>query len=159
MSIVDYMSEPERQSWVTLIADGLVFVWFWKVMAPGWSLMPDNFSPSELGGLYLKLVIITIIYHAVISAAFALKSRNEGLDRDERDVEIQSAGARAGYSALQIGLGVVIVTALLGYVIGETYTPPISLDTPVQFLFALTMVSYGADLLRHAVIVLRYRAA
>ena len=163
MSIVETMSEPERQSWVTLIADGLVFIWFWKTIAPGWSLMPRALSPSEAGGLFLILVIITIFYHAVIGAAFALRANKDGVEKDERDLEIQSFGARIGYSALQIGLGVIIVIALVTYVAGTDYAPPnvvsspINLTTPVQFLFALVFLSYVADLMRHGVIVARYR--
>lgn len=158
MTIVDDMTEPERQSWITLIADGLVFLWFWKAMAPGWSLMPQNLSPAEVSGLFFKLVIITIVYHAVISAAFELRRRSDGVDQDERDREIQSAGARLGYTVLQFGLGAIIVSALLSYVAGADYTGPVTLDTPVQFLFALVFISYAADLFRHGMIVFRYRA-
>jgi hypothetical protein len=158
MSIIADMSEPERQSWITLLADGFVFVWFWKAMAPGWSLTPENLTPSETGSLFLKLVIVVIFYHIVISAFFALRSRHSGVDRDERDLVIQSFGTRIGYLTLQFGLGVIIVIALASYVVGDTYMPPISLTTPVQFIFALTFVSYVADLMRHGVAVIRYRA-
>lgn len=158
MSIVADMSEPERQSWVTLIADGFVFAWFWKTMAPGWSLIPDSFTPSETGALFLKLVVITIFYHVVISLVFEFRRRKGGVDKDERDLEIQSFGTRVGYMTLELGLGVIIVTALLSYVFSESYSPPITLTTPVQFIFALTFLSYVADLLRHGVAVIRYRA-
>lgn len=158
MSIVESMSEPERQSWITLIADGLVFTWFWKTMAPGWSLVPDNFTPSETGGLFLKLVIITIFYHIVISLAFEFRRRQGGLAKDERDLEIQSFGTRVGYMTLELGMGFIIVTALLSYVLSETYSPPFALTTPVQFIFALTFLSYVAELLRHGVAVIQYRA-
>lgn len=159
MSIIENMSEPERQSWITLIADSFVFIWFWKAMAPGWSLVPDNFTPSETGGLFLKLVIITIFYHIVISLVFEFRRRKGGVEKDERDLEIQSFGTRVGYTALQLGVGVIIVVALMSYVVGETYQPPYKLTTPVQFIFALTFVSYVSDLLRHGAAVVRYRAA
>ena len=157
MTILDDMTETERQSWITLIADGLVFLWFWKAMAPGWSLVPQRFSPAEAGGLFFKLVIVTIIYHAIISAVFEIRRRHDGVDEDERDIEIQSAGSRLGYTLLQLGLGAVIISALLSYVAGENYIGPVTLDTPVQFLFALVFISYVADLARHGLIVYRYR--
>lgn len=157
MSIIADMSEPERQSWVTFLADGLVFIWFWKTVAPGWSLVPDAFSPSETAGLYLRLVIITIFYHAAISIIFALRRRKDNVDKDERDLEIQSFGTQVGYLALHFGLGVLIVTALLSYIVGDTYTPTIALTTPFQFIFAMTFISYAADLSRHGAALLRYR--
>lgn len=158
MSIVANMSEPERQSWVTLLADGLVFIWFWKAIAPGWSLTPANMSPADTGALFFKLVIIAIIYHTVIGAAFSYRRRKGDIERDERDVEIQSFGTRIGYFALHLGVGLVTVGILLSYVIGEDYTPSILFTTPVEILFSLVFVSYLADLLRHAVVVVRYRA-
>lgn len=157
MSIIADMSEPERQSWVTFLADGLVFMWFWKAVAPGWSLVPDEFSPSETAGLYLNLVIITIFYHTVISIVFALRRRKGNIDKDERDLEIQSFGTRIGYLALHFGLGFMIVTALLSYIVGDSYAPPIALTTPFQFIFAMTFISYAADLSRHGAALLRYR--
>jgi len=159
MSIIADMSEPERQSRVTLLADGLVFIWFWKAMAPGWSLIPSHLSPAEIGGLFFKLVLITIFYHTVISIAFEVRRRKDGIEKDERDVEIQSFGTRVGYWTLEVGLGIIIVTALLSYIVGDTYSSPVALTTPVQFIFALTFLSYVADLLRHGVAVARYRAS
>jgi hypothetical protein len=157
MSIIPDMSEPERQSWVTLLADGFVFIWFWKAVAPGWSLLPDAFSPEETAGLFLKLVIITIFYHAAISIIFALRRGKGNVERDERDLDIQSHGMRVGYLALQFGVGVLIVSALLSYIIGEDYVAPVALTTPFQFIFAMTFISYVADLSRHGAALLRYR--
>mgnify|MGYP000430200998 CR=1 FL=1 len=157
MSIIADMSEPERQSWVTFLADGLVFIWFWKAVAPGWSLLPDAFSPEETAGLFLKLVIITIVYHVAISLAFALRRGKGNVERDERDLDIQSYGTRVGYLALHFGLGALIVSALLSYIIGDDYLSPIALTTPFQFIFAMTFISYVADLSRHGAALLRYR--
>lgn len=157
MSIVENMSEPERQSWVTFMADGLVFLWFWKMIAPGWSLSPVNFSPSETGELFFKLIIVAIFYNAIIGAVFALRRRHNGVDRDERDVEIQSFGSRVGYMALQFGVGLIIVGILLSYVRGGDFTSPLNFDAPVEILFSLVCISYLADLLRHGVIIAHYR--
>ena len=157
MSIIADMSEPERQSWVTFLADGLVFLWFWRKIAPGWSLSPMNFSPSETGELFLKLIIVAIFYNAVIGAVFAVRRRQNGVDSDERDLEIQSFGSRVGYMALQFGVGLVIVGMLVSYVIGDEFTGSLNFDTPVEILFSLVFISYVADLLRHGVIIARYR--
>lgn len=157
MSIVESMSEPERQSWVTFIADGLVFIWFWKTIAPGWSLNPINFSPSETGGLFLKLIIVAIFYNVIIGAVFALRRRHSGVDRDERDVVIQSFGSRVGYMALQFGVGLLMIGILLSYVMGGDFTGSLNLTRPLKFSFSLVFISYLADLLRHGVIIARYR--
>ncbi|WP_189498096.1 hypothetical protein [Algimonas arctica] len=158
MSIITDMSEPERQSWITLLADGFVFVWFWKAIAPGWSLNPSNLSPGETGELFLKLVIITIFYHAVIGIIFSVRRRQGEVDRDERDVAIQSFGSRVGYIALHAGVGLTTVGILMSYIIADEYTGSIAFETPVEILFSLVFVSYVADLMRHGAVVLRYRA-
>jgi len=37
MTRIEDMSETQRQSWITLIADGAVFIWFWQKMTAGLS--------------------------------------------------------------------------------------------------------------------------
>lgn len=160
MSVIANMSEPERQSWITLIADGFVFVWFWKTMTSGWSLTPHEMSPGQLGQIYLSLVIITIIYHAVIAGFFEFRKRGGGgIEQDERDVLISAMGSKLGYSVLQIGVGVILVAAVINYAYGADVVPFLYIETPVQFLFAITFISYAADLVRHVAILLRYQAS
>lgn len=157
MSIIATMNHQERQSWVTLLADGLVFVWFWKAMAPGWSFVPDALTRAELGQTYLGLVLVTIFYHAVIGAAFALTEKREAFESDERDALINAAGTKFGYSVMQVGAGVILVAAVIGYAFETDVVPFLSIQTFVQLLFAITFVSYLADLVKHATIVAQYR--
>ena len=156
VSAVENMSEAERQSWITLIADSLVLAWFWKTMTPGWSLIPSEMSRAELGQIYLSLVVITIIYHAVIASFFEIRKRGSGVEQDERDLLIAAFGANTGYTVLQFGVGLILVSGIMGYAYEADIVPFLSIQTPVQFLFAITFMSYAADLVRHALILTRY---
>ena len=156
MSRLETMSTPERESWATFIADGLVFAWFLKILLANWTSEPGLRTPEDLTSVYVTLIVITIIYHAVISAVFSAYRRQKGIASDERDVMIQGQGFRAGYLALQLGCGFVLIIGLLSFIAGSEYLSPIRIDTPVQFILGLTAVSYVASLIRHGVILWRY---
>lgn len=158
MTRLEDMSEPERESWVTFIADALVFAWFWKTMAPGWSLTPDAFTPEQLGRVFLTLVIITIIYHIIIRLFFEIRRRDAAIEHDERDDLIQSASSKLAYGVLQFGAGFIGVVGLLSYIGGVDYVAPLRIDTPVQYVFSIVVASYVASLVRHGSAIIRYSA-
>ncbi|RKQ71252.1 hypothetical protein DES40_0565 [Litorimonas taeanensis] len=158
MTKIEDMSEPQRQSWITLLADGAVFIWFWKHMTGNFGLTPKAFTPSELGVFFIQFIIITIIVHTGIAIAFELRKRKAEFQKDERDIDIARRGSHAGYRGLQIGLGIIVVTLILQYIVGSDYHGAISVIEPVEMVFALCGVSYLADLYRHAVILWGYRS-
>ncbi|MGB3457347.1 MAG: hypothetical protein WBG08_04470 [Litorimonas sp.] len=158
MSALDTMSAPERRSWATLIADGLVFIWFWKAVTPVGTWLPADRPAEELGGVFFALIIVTIIVHAVIAAMFERRRRTDGVEQDERDVEVQAHGAKAGYAVMQWGVGILICLTLMGYIAPENFEQAVVIRSVVQLLFAMVALAYIADLTRHAVILLRYRA-
>jgi uncharacterized membrane protein len=135
-----------------------VFAWFWKTMAPGWSLSPQAFTPEALGRVFLSLVIVTIAYHIVISLIFEFRRRNAGIERDERDDLIQSHSSRLAYTVLQFGVGVIAIMGLLSYIGGADYLSLLRIETPVQYIFSLVAVSYLASLIRYGSAVIRYSA-
>ncbi|WP_409433790.1 hypothetical protein ACJ3XI_04600 [Litorimonas sp. RW-G-Af-16] len=157
MTRIKDMSEPERQSWITLLADGAVFIYFWQKMAYGWQFKPEHFEPAELGVVVFQIVVVTIILHAVIASIFAVRSRNEAAAKDERDVEIARRGSQNGYMFLQIGVGTILVTLLLQYMAGQAYSGPISVIKPVEMIFYLAAISYLADLFKQITKILAYR--
>lgn len=158
MTRIDEMSEPQRQSWIKIMADGAILIWFWKAMTGDFGLSPQDFSPAQTSGIFIKLVIITIILHAGISIAFEMRKKKERYQKDERDMEIARKGSQAGYWFLQVGVGFVIITLLAQFVIGDVYQGPVSVINPVEMLFALCLISYLSDLYRHGTILWAYRA-
>lgn len=158
MTRIEDMTEPQRQSWITFLADGAVFIWFWKNMTGGFSLSPRHFEPAELGAFFLQFVIVTIIVHAAITIAFEVRKKKSEFEKDERDIEIARKGSHAGYSFFYFGIGAVVVTLILQYVIGADYQGPISVINPVEMVLALCVVSFLADLYRHGTIIWAYRS-
>ncbi len=155
---IEDMSEPHRQSWITLLADSAVFIWFWKNMTGGFNLTPLALEPTQVGAFFLELVIVTIIVHTGIAIAFETRKRKVKFEKDERDVEIARRGSHAGYGFLQCAVGAILVTLLLQYVFGDDYQGPVSVIQPVQMLFALCFASYLADIYRHGTIIWAYRS-
>lgn len=158
MTRIEDMSETERQSWIALLADGVVFFWFWQKMTFGRALAPEAMSLESFGRIILGLVILTIILHAIIAAFFEFRKRREAVERDERDLEIERKGAHMGYRFMQIGTGCVVVGVFLSHrYLGADYLSTFPMQTPVQIIFYLLVVSYLAALLKQAVMIIAYR--
>ena len=158
MTNIEDMSEPERQAWITLLADGAVFAYFWSKTTIGLSPKLIHTNINEFGEIILGVVIVTVILHAVIAAIFDMRKRKEPYQKDERDITIEHKGAHWGYRLMQWGVGGVIVTLLLHNLIGADYIPPISIQKPAEIIFALLVVSYIADLVKQGVMIWAYRA-
>jgi len=136
---IEDMSEAERQSWITLLADGAVLIYFCRAMTTGSIWVPDHYEPAALGEIFIGLVIVTIILHAGIASVFARR------------------GSRNGYGVLQFGLGIIIISILVGYAAGDGFEGMIKLQTPVQIIFYLTALSYIADLVKQGSMIIDYR--
>ena len=157
MTKIEDMSEPERQAWITLLADGAVFAYFWSKTTIGLSPKLIHTEMRDFGEIILGVVIVTVILHAVIATIFDLRKRKEPYEKDERDITIERKGAHWGYRLMQWGVGGVIVTLLLHNLIGPNYIPPISIQKPAEIIFALLVVSYIADLVKQGIMIWAYR--
>lgn len=157
MTKIEDMSEPERQAWITLIADGAVFIWFWDKMTVGLSPRPIHTDMDEFGSVVVGVVIFTIILHAIIASVFDARKRKEKYQKDERDSLIEGHASKWGYTIMQWGVGIIIITMFLHTLIGSHYTPPVSFQKPAEIIFALMVVSYVADLAKHVLMVKAYR--
>jgi len=159
MTRIEDMSETQRQSWITLIADGAVFIWFWQKMTAGLSPQVVYNEMSEFGEIILGVIIVTIIMHVIISSIFELRKREDTYEKDERDIQIEHKGAHWGYGILQFGIGSIIFMLFMHNSFGAEYTPTFSIQTPIEIIFALLVVSYIASLVKHGVMIMAYRAA
>lgn len=135
---------------------GAVFAWFWQKMTVGLSPVPIAYDMGEFGEIVVGIIILTIILHVAISIVFEMSAKDKKSKRDERDVAIERRGSFWGYRTLQIGLGVVIVGMLMSGAIGEDYQALIAFSSPVQIIFGLIVISYVADLVKHAVMIHGY---
>lgn len=156
MTSIENMTSTQRQSWLILLADGAVFLWFWQKMTSGFSIRPIDFEPGEFAGIIVGVVFLTVVLHTVISIIFEIKSKQQKSKRDERDIEIDRRGSHVGYRILQIGVGVVVVAMIMTSGFPEEFKDHIQLVTPVQIIFSLMVVSYVADLSKHAVMIHGY---
>ena len=150
------MSETQRQAWITLLADGAVFAYFWSKTTMGLSPQLIHTDITEFSGIILGVVIVTIIVHSVIGVIFDMRKRKEVYKKDERDIAIERKGAHWGYRLMQWGLGGIIVTLLMHNLISD-YAPPLSIQKPAEIIFAMLVFSYVADLVKQGVMIWAYR--
>lgn len=160
MTLISDMSEPERQSWITVMADICVFTIFIKAMTSGripGNLRVDTSDAAGLVGVYIWIIVATIIIHGVIASIFALRGRTSGLERDERDIEIERKGARNGFWLVSIAINIIIFQLLVENSLPDDYAPLFSVLSPSHMFFALMTTMFLGDIVYRATMVLAYR--
>jgi len=164
MTLIEDMSETQRQAWITLLVDGAVFIYFWAKMTTAGSI--DTLTPSGLGYLALKVIIITIVLHAIINAVFAARTRGEHDSfKDERDIEIERKGNSYGFYVLSAFVYILAGQILLqnGFDTipntGEDYGYKSWFDyqNTSHLVFALFTASFVSDIIRNGAMILSYR--
>ena len=156
MTKIQDMSSTQRNSWLVVLADGAVFAWFWQKMTVGLSPIPIAYDMIEFGKIVLGVIILTVILHAVIASIFEFATGSQKSERDERDVLIERRGAAWGYRILQIGVCAVVFGIFWGHVWHESHEVTSVFTSHVEIIFGLMVVSYIADLAKHAVMLHGY---
>ena len=162
------MSEVERRSWATLLVDVAVFIWFWKQMTGGFAFIAApklaHTQASDIVGIFIGVIIVTIVLHAIIASVFALRAGEDKGEKDERDIEIERKGAAAGFWVLTIVINIIAITLLLEYsavsaegTFVEGYEPPYSVISPPYMFFALTTLAFIGDIIKNATMVIAFR--
>ena len=160
MALIANMSEPERKSWITLMADLCVFSIFIKSMTSGRfpnSLSIDTNEASGLVGVYILVIVATIIIHVIIAGIFAVRGKAGGFERDERDAIIERKGARNGFWVISIAINIVIFQLLLGYSMPSGFGPLFSVMSPSHMFFALMATMFLGDIVYRMTMVIAYR--
>lgn len=159
MTRIEDMSETERQSWMTLIVDVFVFIWFWKQMTSGFgqSFQIMDYPIKGIVSNYVAVIVITILLHIGISIYFEMRRRkDDDKSKDERDLIIERKGAANGFRFLAIAINVVIVQILLENSLNghETF---VSLAKVSHLYFVLLAVAFIGDIIKNGTMVLAYR--
>jgi len=164
MTYIEDMSETQRQAWITLIVDVFVFIYFVGKITGGFTIL--TLSASGLSYLMLKVVIITVIMHAIIHGVFAARRRSDDdLIKDERDIRIERKGNSYGFFILAAFLYVIIFQILLqnGFdgldnpQSNHSYKSWFNYTNTTHLVFALTAASFAADIVRNSVMIMTYR--
>ena len=155
MTRIEDMSETERQAWMTLIVDVTVLIYFVQTMTTGWSI--NTFSPAELLSIFIGIIIVTIILHAVIAGVFELRKRNDEVEeKDERDINIERKGAALAFGFLAVAINIVIGQLLLENTI-EGHSFAVSLKNLSHLFFILTGIAFIGDIIKNGRMILAYR--
>jgi len=144
MTRIEEMTEPQRQSWITLLADGAVFIWFLRRMLSGRNL--TDLPPGELLATFAVVIGWTIVAHIVIAVIFETRRKDSSPQSDERDADIARRGDKTGYYVLCVFVSIFIVTFLIENAAGKDYQGPVSVVSPTAIFFWLICALYCADL-------------
>lgn len=161
MTLIKDMSETERQSWMTLIADVSVFYWFWQKMTYGRmpSFRIERYEPGVLLSIFITAIVLTIILHVVIASIFGLqKGDDDDEGVDERDITIQRKGAAYGFGFLAVAINIILGQMLLENTI-EGYEFALSLNHMSHMFFVLMAITFIGDIIKNGVMVMAYRNA
>lgn len=159
MTKLEDMSETERQSWMTLLVDVSVFIWFVSKMTYGRfpNLSLETISPDGLMKLYISVIVITLILHAVIAAIFAARRRSDHTEeKDERDILIDRKGAAYGFGFLAVMLNIVTFMYLFENTV-DGYDFWLSLNNVSHMFFVLLSLAFVGDIIKNTVMVLAFR--
>lgn len=154
MTRIEDMTEPQRQSWITLIADGTIFIWLLQRMLDGRSLI--ELSPGQLLTLFGVTVGLTIAAHIIIAIIFESRKKGSGESADERDADIARRGDRVGYCILACFVNVFIFMYLMQNAFGSDYQVSVNVTSPTAIFFWLIVAAYSADLAKHAIKLWHY---
>ena len=158
------MSETQRQAWITLLVDAIVFVIFLKGMTTGYSI--DSLPAGALSSFVIGLIIATVFLHIIIQSVFAARVRlldREEEIKDERDIRMERKGATYGFYVLSIFL-----TILIGHIViqnGLGAVPEIAdhrqsffdFTNPSHLVFALILATFIGDIVKNAVMIRSYQ--
>ena len=159
MTRLEDMSETERQSWMTLLVDAAVFIWFVNKMTYGRlpNLSLETIPPSGLMKIYIGVIVVTIILHAVIAGLFAARRRSDhSTEKDERDVKIDRKGAAYGFGFLAVMINIVTFMYLFENTV-EGYDFWLSLNNVSHMFFVLLAMAFVGDIIKNTVMVLAFR--
>lgn len=163
MTLIEDMSETQRQAWITFIVDVTVFAIFIKGMTTAFSI--DTLSAGGLSRFVISLIVATVILHIIIQSVFAARKRGEPDDdfKDERDIRIERKGASYGFYALSI-----LVSVLIGHIViqngidaipgtTEGYRGAFDYTNTSHLVFALIFATFIGDIIKNAVMIMAYR--
>jgi len=149
------MSETHRQAWATLIVDVTVFIFFLQKMVVGDSV--NDYAPKELVGIFVGLIIVTIILHAVIASVFAVRKRSDDTElKDERDIKIERKGASYGFYFLAVVMNIMAGQLLLETSITD-YQGVVTMTNTSHLFFVLVSAAFIGDIIKNGVMVLSFR--
>ena len=114
--------------------------------------------------VFVGLIILTIIAHAIVAGLFAAK-RKEDIDsldfepreKDERDLEIERKAERYSHWFIYGAINVIIFQLLFENNFTPDFDPPFSVIGVSNMFFALMATLFIGDLIKRVTMVLQYR--
>jgi len=161
MKYIEDMSPAEAYSWVSLLATGIIFAYFYQKMTYGGYKVVE-YSSGTLMEIFIGLIIMTIVIHAIIAGIFAAKRNDfEPREKDERDIQIEHKGERYSHWFIYAAVNVIIFQLLFENSFGGgapgDYTAPFSVLGPSKMFFALMASLFIGDIIKRVTMVMEYR--
>ncbi len=161
MTRIEDMSETQRRAWMTLIVDVAVFLVFLRGATTDWSI--DTLSAGGQTSLFIGVIIMTIILHAIIASLFEQRQRKDDItDKDERDINIERKGASYGFYFLAIFLNLIVGHIVLQNSFDNFPEATAGYDAVFDYrntshlVFALLSAAFIGDIIKNATMIFAY---
>jgi len=153
------MTQAEKYSWASLITTGAIYWFFQMRMLDGWQVVEQ--SPGRLVGVYIAIVIMTIIAEAVIAGAMAVLNKNGGIEKDERDFAIEAKANQNAAIFLAAAINILIIQVLADAAYPANALPKfmsqLVMNTPSEIFFILFTLLYAAHFVKLISTIILYR--
>lgn len=154
------MTETERRAWTTLFVDGTILALFIDKMTrfSEGMFQIKTISPGDMLGLFIGIVVITIILHAVIAGIFAARStRKTAQKQTKRDIRIERTGSAFGFNILTVALNLLLLGLVAQYSAEHFKLNLIDFTNPSHLFFLIMSMSLFADVIKNLAMIVSYK--
>ncbi len=147
------MARAEQYAWLSL--GGLVAVyWFFQMrMLDGLTVASQ--SAEALFGVFIAVIVLTIIIESVIAGGLAARGR---LEKDERDRHIEAQANLNERLFLVVALNVFVGHLLADNAFANHVLPSVDLTRPEVLFFVLFSILFAGEFVKRATTLWLYRA-
>ena len=160
------MSHAERYAWFSLFAWIAILFFLLVRFTAGIEVLGQSFgltiveqSAGKLLWTYVTLAIIAIVAETVIASVLAARHGKEKIERDERDIAIESRANLTSYGFVAVALNVIVLHVLLNAAYGGHNLPQLNLTSLTGVAFALLFVLAAAEVVKRVAIIWNYRTS
>ena len=147
------MAPAEKHAWGSLIAMGLIYYYFQMRMLDGWGIVST--TPKDLLGLYIVVVVLSIISESVIAAILANKKLGD-IEKDERDIQIEARANGNEHLFLIAAINIFLFHVIADAAFENHILPRYDLTDLSSLVFVLFSVLFAGEAVKRISIIYLY---
>lgn len=149
------MSKQEMYAWSSL-GFTLAIFGYYLVSAFGWPSGLENYA-DHITGLIWKVIGITVLVEIILDILSSTKFGS--VEKDERDILIESKGFRNAYYFLIVSVITLIVNVLISDFLSEATGERFILTLPYMMFHVLVFMVFIANIIKSSTQLFYYKVA